>query len=280
MSDTTTGPPATEQPVEPPARKPVWQRREVLLPIAFVVVVVVLASVGNEQIRFRVDVTASGDTTFDWAFFWALFPEMLKGLFVTARATVLGFGLAVVLGLVLALGRRSPLRVISWPTAAFIEFVRSTPLLVQLYFLFFGLPDMGVRLSATQVLIIGLGVHYATYASEGYRAGIESVPKGQWEAATAMNLGPVTTWQHVILPQALPNVLPSLGNNLVAAFKDAPLGFAVGVTGILFFATTMRGSTFRAVEPFLVTGIGFLLVSLPAAWFVRRLERRLDYERI
>lgn len=278
MSDTETQ--STTTTPEPPARVPAWRRREVLLPIAFVVAVVVLASVGNEQIRFRVDVTASGDTNFDWAFFWALFPEMLKGLFVTARATVLGFGLAIVLGLLLALGRRSPVRLISWPAAGFIEFVRSTPLLVQLYFLFFGLPDIGVKLSATQALIIGLGVHYATYTSEGYRAGIDSVAKGQWEAATAMNLGPLTTWQHVILPQALPNVLPALGNNLVAAFKDAPLGFAVGVTGVLFFATTMRSSTFRAVEPFLVTGVGFLLVSLPAAWFVRRLERRLDYERI
>ena len=151
---------------------------------------------------------------------------------------------------------------------------------MQLYFLFFALPDIGIRLSATQSLVFGLGVHYATYTSEAYRAGIDSVPKGQWEAATAMNLGPVTTWQHVILPQALPNVLPALGNNLVAAFKDAPLGFAVGVTGVLFFASTIRSSTFRAVEPFLLAGIGFLLVSLPAAWFVRRLERRLDYERI
>ncbi|MBW3619670.1 MAG: ectoine/hydroxyectoine ABC transporter permease subunit EhuD [Actinobacteria bacterium] len=235
---------------------------------------------GVEQVHFRVDVSPDGSTVWDWTFFWALVPEMLKGLLVLARATVFGFAVALVVGLVLALGRRSKHRVVSWPTAGFVEFVRSTPLLVQLYFLFYALPDAGIRLGRMQALVIGLGIHYGAYCSEAYRAGINSVPEGQWEAATAMNLGPTTTWTRVILPQAIPNVLPALGNFLVAAFKDAPLGYAITVTEVLFFATTISGRLFRPQEPFILIGIGFLLVSLPAAWLVRRLEARLAYDRI
>ena len=199
---------------------------------------------------------------------------------VTAMATIFGFAVAAVLGFFLALGRRSKNRFVSWPFAAFIEFIRSTPLLVQLFFLYFALPDLGIVLSPMKALILGLGVHYGTYTSEAYRAGINSVPKGQWEASTALNLGPRTKWSKVILPQAVPNVLPALGNFLVAAFKDAPLGFSIQVAGLMFFATTIRAREFRPVEPFLMIGVGFLLVSLPAAWLVRRLERRIAYERI
>ena len=127
----------------------------------------------------------------DWDFALSLVPDMLNGLSVTAMATVLGFTLALVVGLVLALGRRSRLRVVRWPTATLIEFIRSTPLLVQLFFLFFALPDLGLSASPNTTLIFGLGIHYGTYCSEAYRAGINSVPAGQWEAATALNLGPV-----------------------------------------------------------------------------------------
>ena len=117
-------------------------------------------------------------------------------------------------------------------------------------------------LEPIQILTLGLGIHYATYCSEAYRAGINSVPKGQWEASTALNLGPVTKWTRVVLPQAVPNVLPSLGNFLVAAFKDAPLGFILGVPGVLFFADTVRGEDFRVTEPYLLAGVGFLLVAV------------------
>ncbi|MFA9447111.1 ectoine/hydroxyectoine ABC transporter permease subunit EhuD [Egicoccus sp. AB-alg6-2] len=204
---------------------------------------------------------------------------MLDALAITAASTVLAFAVAAVLGLLLAVGRRSSIRLVSWPFAAVIEFVRSTPLLVQLIFLYYALPDLGIVLTPLQTLVLGLGVHYGCYCSEAYRAGINSVPEGQWEAATALNLGPRTTWTQVILPQAIPNVLPALGNFLVAAFKDAPLGSAVQITGVLAFATAINGSTFRPVEPFLLIGVGFLIVSLPAAWLVRRLENRVGYER-
>ena len=281
MSQTTTPDSAADATVDAPYRS-WWQRPKFVLGLLGVAALLyVLYHLGTRRMRFTgTDVRGDPTMNFDPAFAWSLVPDMLNALTVTALGTVLGFSVAIVLGLFLALGRRSKRRLLSWPFAGFIEFVRSTPLLVQLFFLYYALPDLNVVLSPLQTLTIGLGVHYATYCSEAYRAGINSVDKGQWEAATALNLGTGTTWAKVVMPQAIPNVLPALGNFLVAAFKDAPLGSAVQVTGVLFFATTTAGRTFRSVEPFLLIGAGFLMVSLPAAWLVRRLETKIGYERI
>lgn len=259
-----------------------WYRRpSVVGPLVLVVLgYVILITAVQEQGFFRTQMTADATENFDWMYFWHMVPLMWQGLQVTAKATVLGFTVAVVLGFGLALGRRSSRRIISWPFALVIEFIRSTPLLVQLFFLqAFVRTSDSISMEPVMVLTVGLGVHYATYCSEAYRAGINSVPAGQWEAITALNLGPVTKWTRVIIPQAVPNVLPTLGNYLVAALKDAPLGFIIGVPGILFFADQVKATDFRSVEPYILAGAGFLLASLPAAWLVRRLEKRVSYER-
>ncbi len=148
---------------------------------------------------------------FDWAFALKVLPLLARGAVVTVEATMVGFAVAIVLGLVLALARSARRRLIGWPVASFIELVRSTPLLVQLYFLYFVLPDYGVALPAFTTGVLALGVHYACYTSEVYRAGLESVPKGQWEAAVALNLTPFQTYRHVVLPQMLPPMLRRLG---------------------------------------------------------------------
>ncbi len=260
-----------------------WYRRpNIVVPVVLVFLgLTMLAVADTPTARFRSEFAPPGDVRFDWAYFFHLVPQMLQGLFVTARATVLGFLIAASLGLVLALLRRSESRWVSYPAVAVIEFVRSTPILVQMFFaqvLVRATP--AISLNALVILFIVVGIHYATYASEAYRAGINSVPAGQWEAATALNLGPLTKWTRIIIPQAVPNVLPTLGNYLVAAFKDVPIGDAVLSTGgVLFMANAIRSSDFRAVEPYLLIGVGFLLVSLPAAWLVRRLEERISYER-
>ncbi len=259
-----------------------WRRPATWIAIGVALVVLVgLYLLGTRDVDFGTEVAPDPALKWDWAFVVSLLPDMLNALSITAFCTVYGFVVAVILGFFLAVGRRANAAWIRWPVTGFIEFIRSTPLLVQLFFLFFGLSAAtGFNFSSNQALILGLGVHYATYCSEAYRAGINSVPDGQWEAATAMNLRPATTWWRVIIPQAIPNALPALGNYLVAGFKDAPLGFAINVTGLMFFATTIRAREFRPIEPFLLIGVGFLIVSLPAAWLIRRLERRISYERI
>lgn len=203
-----------------------------------------------------------------------VFPELLsKFLQVTLVATVLGSAVAFALGLVLALLRRAPLQVISRPTGWFIEFVRSTPLLVQLLFLY----AVFTELTPFTIGIVGLGVHYATYTSEVYRAGIDGVPKGQWEAATALSLPPRRKWQDVILPQAIRNVLPALGNYVISMFKETPYLLAITVVEMVGEARIIGSLNFRFIEPFTIAGLIFLAASYPAAVLIRKLEIRLGH---
>ncbi|MQA84596.1 MAG: ectoine/hydroxyectoine ABC transporter permease subunit EhuD [Streptosporangiales bacterium] len=205
-------------------------------------------------------------------------PQMLGAfLKVTLLATILGSVVAMVLGLILALLRRSRIQLISRPTGWFIEFVRSTPLLVQLLFLFLVLPRVGITLPAFTIGIIGLGVHYATYTSEVYRAGIDGVPKGQWEAATALSLPPRRKWQDVILPQAIRNVLPALGNYVISMFKETPYLLAITVLDMVAIAKNIGSLNFKYLETFTIAGLIFLAASYPAAVLMRKLEIRLGH---
>ncbi|MBO9329210.1 ectoine/hydroxyectoine ABC transporter permease subunit EhuD [Achromobacter pulmonis] len=213
---------------------------------------------------------------FDWSFALEILPTLGSALVVTIQATLLGMLVAVTLGLVLAMLRRSRLHIVSLPVGFVIEFVRSTPLLVQMYFLFYVLPLTGMRMSPLATGILALGLHYATYCAEVYRAGIEAVPRGQWEAATALNLSRWRTAVDVVLPQAIPPVVPALGNYLVAMFKDTPLLSAITVVELLQQSKMIGSATFRYTEPLTLVGLLFLALSLVAAWGVRGLEARLQ----
>ncbi|NMU92441.1 ectoine/hydroxyectoine ABC transporter permease subunit EhuD [Achromobacter ruhlandii] len=213
---------------------------------------------------------------FDWSFALEILPTLGSALVITIQATVLGMLVAVTLGLALALLRRSRLALLSLPTAFVIEFVRSTPLLVQMYFLFYVLPLTGVQMSPLATGIVALGLHYATYCAEVYRAGIEAVPRGQLEAARALNMSPWRTAVGVVLPQAIPPVVPALGNYLVAMFKDTPLLSAITVVELLQQSKMIGSTTFRYTEPLTLVGVLFLALSLIAAWGVRGLEARLQ----
>ncbi len=217
--------------------------------------------------------------TWDWAYARSLLPDLLEGLWITVQIAVLGMGIALLLGLALAVARRTRLKIISWPVGLVVEFIRSTPLLIQLFVIFYVLPNYGVRWSGFVCGVVGLGIHYACYASEAYRAGIESIARGQWEAATAINLSRRQQWTSVILPQAIPTSLPALGNYFVASFKDAPLASTITVFGVLGTAQSITGRTFRGLEPYTMAGLLFLAVSVPAAILARNLERRYGYER-
>ena len=214
----------------------------------------------------------------DWQYAWEVLPDIaLNGLRITVLATVLGSLLAYTLGLVLTLLRRSPVRIVSAAAWAFIELVRSTPLLVQIFFFFFVLPDIGLRFDPLTTGVIALGVHYATYCAEVYRAGIEAVPVGQWEAAVALNLPRTRTWAAVILPQAVPRVLPALGNYTISMLKETPLLLMIGVLDIVGVANQLGSRAFRYVEPITIAGVLFLVLSYSASLLVRWMERRVRY---
>jgi polar amino acid transport system permease protein len=211
----------------------------------------------------------------DWAFAATILPRLLEALEVTVIATLLGSALALSLGLLLAVLRRSPVRAVSAAARLLIEFVRSTPLLIQIYVLFYVMPRFGVRLSAMTTGVLALGLHYGAYTAEVYRAGIEAVPRGQWEAAAALNLGRGRTFLRIVLPQALPPIVPALGNYVIAMFKDTPLLSTITVIELLYTAKDIGSETFRYLEPFTLVGVLFLAVSLLAAVGVRAVERRL-----
>lgn len=214
--------------------------------------------------------------TWDWEFTWTeVLPAVLRGLVVTLQVTVLAFPLAMILGLVLALLRRSNRWYLRYPVWAFIEFVRSTPLLVQLFFVYFAAPILiGLRLSALVTGVVVLGVHYACYVSEVYRAGIDAVPKGQWEASTALNFDRSDSWRRIILPQAIPPVIPALGNYWISLFKDTPQLLGIGLLEILTQAQRLGAQTFRYQEAITVAGVLFLILAYLSSLLVRYVERR------
>lgn len=210
----------------------------------------------------------------DWEFVWRIMPTMIEGAKITVLATILGSAVAAVVGLVIALLRRSPNRLVSRPVGFFAEFIRGTPLLVQLYFIFYVLPGAGILLSPLVAGVIGLGLHYGTYAAEVYRAGIDNVPRGQWEAAKACNLTPRQTWVHVILPQAIPPMIPALANYFIAMFKETPLLSAITVLELMNQARSIANTNYRYIEPITLVGAFFLVISIVSVFGLRWLERR------
>lgn len=210
----------------------------------------------------------------DWQFVIEIIPQLLQGLKITIAATLVGFAIAAVLGLIMALGRRSEKKWIAWPTTAVIEFIRMTPLLVQLFFMFYVLPRYGIRLPAFVVGVIGLGLHYGSYNSEVYRAGIDAIGRGQWEAARALNFSAADTWRRIILPQAIPPMYPALGNYLVAMFKESSLLLAISVAELMRQARVIGTDSFRFVEPMTMAGFFYFLLSYPSSLIVRKLEAR------
>ena len=211
----------------------------------------------------------------NWEFAGSILPEILRGLGVTLLAVVLGMTIALILGLAWTIARRSQSAVIAWPVTGLVEFVRSTPLLVQIFFLFYVFPTIGIVLSPLVAGVLALGIHYSCYTAEVYRAGINAVGSGQWEAAKALNLSQWQTYRYVILPQAIPPIIPALGNYLIAMFKDAPLLSAITVLEILQRAKIIGNETFRYLEPFTIVGVIFLILSLISGLGVKHLERRL-----
>jgi len=210
----------------------------------------------------------------DNSFALSVLPIIAQGLAITVLITITGIAIAMCIGLVLAIMRRARAKWISLPAEAFVEFVRATPLLVQLFFLYFGLPVFGISLSALVTGIIGIGLNYSAYTAEVYRAGIEGVPRGQWEAARALNFSHGQTWVQIILPQAVRKVIPALGNYLIAMFKDTPILASISVLEMLEQAQIVGSENFRYLEPMTEVGLLFILVSYPASLLIRRLEVR------
>ncbi|MGE0232585.1 MAG: ectoine/hydroxyectoine ABC transporter permease subunit EhuD [Flavobacteriaceae bacterium] len=211
---------------------------------------------------------------FDWRWDFTLdiLPRLIEATGNTLLAAGIGYAIAVVLGLMLALAQRTPFRPLTFAVRETVEFIRSTPLILQIFFVFYVGPQFGIRLSPWVAGMIAIGLHYASYLSEVYRGGLDSVPRGQWEASAALNLSPARTYFRVIIPQALPPSLAGMGNYLVGIFKDTPMLSVIGVAELMHTATAIGSESYRYLEPYTLVGLIFLAISLPSAALIRAFE--------
>jgi len=218
---------------------------------------------------------------FEWdlssplAFAISILPILLIGMGVTIQATVVGFFVALVLGLIFAILKAAPSRFIAWPARLVTEFIRDTPLLVQLFFLYYVLPEYGIVLPAFLTGALALGLQYSAYTSEVYRAGIEAVGRDQHEAARALNLPAARTFTHIVVPQAIPRIVPAMGNYLVSIMKDVPVLSVVTVLEMLNVAKIIGDRTFNYLIPLSLVGGLYLIMTLVASAGVRLLDRYL-----
>jgi len=211
----------------------------------------------------------------DWYYVWEALPYLYRGAVVTVQATLIGFAIALVLGLVFALIRQSNSRLVNHAMAETVEFIRSTPLLLQIFFVYFVGPQFGIVIPAWIAGIGMLGIHYAAYCSEVYRAGIEAVEGGQWEASIALNLSRARTWRVIILPQAIRRILPALGNQLVYMLKMSSLVSVIGMQELTRKANELVVSQYRPLEIYTILVLEYLVLILIVSAGVRWLERRL-----
>ena len=209
-----------------------------------------------------------------WDVAFDVLPQLLKGLVVTIEATIVASLIAYILGLAIAILKMSNRKSIRVSLYWITEFIRRTPILVQLYVVFYVLPDFGIFLEAFTCGVMVLGIHFSTYTSEVFRAGIDNVPKGQWEAARSLNYNPYQAWKHVILPQAIPPMIPPLANYLITMFKETPLLAFITVVELFRAADQYSNSYYTYLEPMTLVGVFFLIVSIPSAMIAMKLEKK------
>ena len=205
-------------------------------------------------------------------------PLLLKGALVTVEISVLAMALAVFIGLLLALGRMFGPAPVRWFASAYVEVVRGTPLLIQLYLIYYGLPNVGIRLNAFTAAVLGLGFNYAAYEAENYRAGIQAIPRGQMEAALALGM---TRWQalrRVILPQAFRIIIPPVNNDFIALFKDSSLVSVITMVELTKVYGMLATTTYDYIGLGLMTAAIYFALSYPASLFADRLEKKLRYD--
>lgn len=209
-------------------------------------------------------------------------PLLLDGAWVTVRLTACSFALAMSLGLLVALARLYAPAPVAALAVAYVEFFRGIPVLLLLFFLYFGLPSLaegagwlgaGEWISPFVAATVGLGLNYAAYEAEIYRASLQAVPAGQWEAATCLGMSRRLTFTHVILPQALRTALPPMTGDLVALFKDTSIASAIALVELNKQYQILAKSSLKFVEIGLATAFLYLALSLPLGYLSRRLEK-------
>ncbi|EIW19571.1 MULTISPECIES: amino acid ABC transporter permease [Pelosinus] len=216
-----------------------------------------------------------------------LIPSLFHGFGVVIQATVLGFLLATVLGMIIAIGRLSTIKIVKGILYLYLELIRGTPLLVQLVYIYYVVPLLlnliasmfgfktNIQIASVTAGILGLGINYGCYMSEVVRAAILSIDKGQTEAALVLGFGKYEALFRIVMPQALRSIIPSLGNYLVMMVKDTSLLAYVAVNELLLRTQNFASQTFLTIESYTFLAIAYLIISIPLSYFVKFIEYRL-----
>ena len=203
-------------------------------------------------------------------------PSLLQGAMLTIAVSLLAFGLALVLGLATGLARLSrlvPLRVVA---ACYIQFIRGTPLLLQLFFIYYVLPYAGIVLTPFVSGAMGLTLNYGAYMAEVFRSGIQAIPKGQSEAGQSVGMSRRLLMRRIILPQAFRIIIPSIGNFFVSIFKDSALVSVITMRDLMFSGQLLASATYKHFEIFAEVAVIYFLISYPTAKFVEWIEMKVD----
>jgi ectoine/hydroxyectoine ABC transporter permease protein EhuD len=206
-------------------------------------------------------------------------PTLLQGAALTIAVSLLAFALALIIGLAVGIARISrvaPLRVVS---ACYIQFIRGTPLLLQLFFIYYVLPYVGIVLTPFVSGVIGLTMNYAAYMAEVFRSGIQAIPKGQWEAGSSVGMSRHLLMRRIILPQAFRIIVPALGNFFVSIFKDSALVSVITLRDLMFSGQLLASATYKHFEIFTMVAVIYFLISYPTAKFVEWVEAKIDITR-
>ncbi|MCX6021827.1 MAG: amino acid ABC transporter permease, partial [Chloroflexi bacterium] len=199
---------------------------------------------------------------------------LLLGYRFTVLVSLVALVASLIIGAGVALLRTSPLRLLQLLGAVYVEFFRNTPLLIQMYFYYFGLPKLGIRFDSFQSAALALSIYTGAFVAEVVRSGILSVDKGQLEAARSLGLSYLQTVRHVVLPQALAVTLAPLGNLFIALIKNSSVAYAIALTELLYTASLLDSRTFRTFEIFTALIVFYLTLTAPLALLVRWLEAR------
>ena len=207
-------------------------------------------------------------------------PLLLRGALVTLEISIASMTLAILVGLMLALVRVFGSRLVAWPAVAFIEVIRGTPLLIQLFIIFYGLPSLGIRLTPFWAAVIGLGLNYAAYEAENYRAGIQAVPRGQMDAALALGLTRAQTIRKIVLPQAVRLVIPPVTNDFIALLKDSSLVSVITMVELTKVYGQLASTYYDYIGLGILVALIYFLMGLPIARLSRYVEARLAYMKV
>ena len=198
---------------------------------------------------------------------------------MTLLISILSMAVAVLLGLALALLALYGPRPLPWLARAYVEVFRGTPLLIQLYLIFYGLPSIGIRLSPLVAAVVGLGLNYAAYEAENYRAGIQSIPRGQMEAALSLGMTRAQALRHIIVPQAMRLVIPPVTNDFIALFKDSSIVSVITMVELTKVYGQLASTYYDYIGVGIITAAIYFVMGLPFVRLARWAESRLSTDK-